>query len=155
MRNAILDFGTNTFNLLIVEDGNGRELNIIHISKEPVKLGRGGIHRKIITEDAFLRGIKAIENHFQRIKEFGAEKTYAFATSAIRDANNGKAFIREVKDKFNLYVNVIPGEREAELIYKGVRMSCGFSDETVLILDIGGGSNEFIIANKKQIYWKD
>ncbi len=154
MRSAILDFGTNTFNLLIVEGENKTDLSIIHVSKEPVKLGRGGIHRKIITEDAFLRGMNAIEKHFQRIKEFKAEKTYAFATSAIREANNGKAFIREVKDKFDLYVNIIPGEREAELIYKGVRLSCGFTEEIVLIVDIGGGSNELVIANKDKIFWK-
>ncbi len=154
MRSAILDFGTNTFNLLIVEGDNKTNLSIIHVSKEPVKLGQGGIHRKIITDDAFLRGMKAIEKHFHRIKEFKAEKTYAFATSAIREANNGKAFIREVKDKFNLYVNIIPGEREAELIYKGVRLSCGFTEEIVLIVDIGGGSNELIIANKDKIFWK-
>ncbi len=56
--------------------------------------------------------------------------------------------------RFNLYVNIIPGEREAELIYKGVRQSLRLSDRKVLILDIGGGSNEFIIADDQKIYWK-
>jgi exopolyphosphatase/guanosine-5'-triphosphate,3'-diphosphate pyrophosphatase len=154
MRIAILDFGTNTFNLLIADTQEHEQLKMIHSSKEPVKLGKGGIHKKIITDEAKARAMTAIEKHYKRINEFGAEKVYAFATSAIRDASNGKKFVKEVKDKFNLYVNIIPGEKEAELIYKGVRQSYPMDEKTVMILDIGGGSNEFIIANNKQIFWK-
>jgi exopolyphosphatase/guanosine-5'-triphosphate,3'-diphosphate pyrophosphatase len=141
MKIAILDLGTNTFNLLIAETPDDKELKIIHSSKHPVKLGKGGITRKIITEDAFARGLSAIDNQYEIINQFNVEKVYAFATSAIRDAGNGKDFIRKVKDRFSLYVNIIPGEREAELIYKGVRLSYNPGDKKVLILDIGGGSN--------------
>ncbi len=154
MRIAILDFGTNTFNLLIAETSDENTLKIIHSSKEPVKLGHGGINKGTITAEAFKRGITAIENHFLRIKNYKAEKVYAYATSAIREAKNGREFSMEVDKKFGLYVNIIPGEREAELIYKGVRQSVSLSDHKVLILDIGGGSNEFIIADSKKIYWK-
>ena len=154
MRIAILDFGTNTFNLLIADAGNEKKLNIIHSSKQAVKLGKGGIHKKIITREAFARGLAAIEKHLETIKPYDVKKIYAFATSAIRDAENGKDFIREVKDKYNIYTHEIPGEREAELIYKGVRLSLDLGTEPVLILDIGGGSNEFIIANDKKIFWK-
>lgn len=155
MRIAILDFGTNTFNLLIADTQETDKLKMIHSSKEAVKLGKGGIHKKLITDDAKERALTAIAKHFETINELGAEKVYAFATSAIRDASNGKQFINEVKDKFNLYVNIIPGDKEAELIYKGVRQSYPIGNEAVLILDIGGGSNEFIIANKDQIFWKE
>jgi exopolyphosphatase / guanosine-5'-triphosphate,3'-diphosphate pyrophosphatase len=154
MRIAILDFGTNTFNLLIADTGSEKKLNILHTCKQPVKLGKGGILKKIITKAAFARGMLAIEKHLQTLKEYNVEKVYAFATSAIRDAKNGKVFIREVKDKYNIYVHEIPGEREAELIYKGVRQSIDLGPMPVLILDIGGGSNEFIIASDKKIFWK-
>jgi len=154
MRIAILDLGTNTFNLLIAEIGDNKKLNIIHSSKQPVKLGKGGIQKKIITDAAIKRGFKAIENHLKVTKEYNVEKTYAFATSAIRDARNSMVFIKNVKEKYNIYVHIIPGEREAEMIYKGVRQSMQVGPDPVLILDIGGGSNEFIIANDNKIFWK-
>jgi len=153
-RIAILDFGTNTFNLLITEVSKENKLNVLHTAKEAVKLGEGGITRKIITEEAFKRGISAIEKHLVRVKEFNVSKVYAFATSAIRDASNGKSFIAAVKERFDIYVLIIEGEREAEMIYRGVRLSLQMDEKPVLILDIGGGSNEFIIANHKEIFWK-
>jgi exopolyphosphatase / guanosine-5'-triphosphate,3'-diphosphate pyrophosphatase len=153
-RIAILDFGTNTFNLLITEVSSENKLNVLHTAKEAVKLGEGGITRKIITEQAFERGLTAIEQHLKRVKEFNVTKVYGFATSAIRDATNGKDFIQAVKERFEIYVLIIEGEREAEMIYRGVRMSFNMDEKPMLILDIGGGSNEFIIANKKEIFWK-
>ena len=153
-RIAILDFGTNTFNLLITEVSKENKLLVLHTSKEAVKLGEGGITKKIITPEAFKRGIAAIEQHLIRVKKFNVTKVYAFATSAIRDASNGKDFINAVREKFEIYVLVIEGEREAEMIYRGVRLSFKMDEKPVLILDIGGGSNEFIIANKKEIFWK-
>ena len=93
MKIAILDFGTNTFNLLDCRNiGENSGLKIIHSSKEPVKLGHGGINDGMITPEAFKRGMTAIENQFIKIKKLGAEKVYAYATSAIRDAKNGKDF---------------------------------------------------------------
>jgi exopolyphosphatase / guanosine-5'-triphosphate,3'-diphosphate pyrophosphatase len=154
MRIAIFDFGTNTFNLLIVDFSNEKKLNIINSSRQAVKLGKGGIHKNLITKDAFARGMIAIEKHLETIKEYKVEKVYGFATSAIRDATNGKDFIRIVKERFDIYIQEIPGDREAEFIYKGVRQSMNLGKEPVLILDIGGGSNEFIIANDKKIFWK-
>lgn len=154
MRMAILDFGTNTFNLLIAETTSNKEMNILFAGKEAVRLGKGGITKKIITPEAIERGLTGIENHFKTIKKIGVDKVYSFATSAIRDAENSKEFIQQVYDKFNLYVNIIPGEREAELIYRGVRQSYNIGYKKVLILDIGGGSNEFIIADGEHLYWK-
>ncbi len=153
MRLAILDFGTNTFNLLIAENPEDQNVRFLHSSIEPVKLGESGINNKILHADAIERGLKAIENHYSKIREFDADKVYAFATSAIRDAKNSKEFLNKIKDRFDLYVNIIPGDREAELIYKGVRHACNFSEEKILITDIGGGSIEFIIADKEKTYW--
>jgi len=150
---AILDFGTNTFNLLIAERKE-RSFRVIHSSKQPVKLGRGGIQINRITPDAFERGFVAIHNHMETIKEHDVEEIRAFATSAIRNASNGQDFVDEVNRRFGFRVRVIPGEREAELIYKGVRQAIRFTETNVLILDIGGGSNEFIICNREGIIWK-
>lgn len=150
---AILDFGTNTFNLLIAERKD-RSFKIIHSSKQPVKLGRGGIQVNRITPDAFERGFVAITNHMEVIKQYKVDKIRAFATSAIRNATNGQEFVDEVKRQFGFRVKVIGGKREADLIYKGVRQAIPFNNEKMMILDIGGGSNEFIICNKDGIIWK-
>ena len=150
---AILDFGTNTFNLLIAERGE-RSFKVLHSSKQPVKLGRGGIQINRITPDAFERGFVAISNHMETIEQFNVTEIRTFATSAIRNASNGADFVNEVESRFDLRVRVIPGEREAELIYKGVRQAIQFTEKKVLILDIGGGSNEFIICNRDGIIWK-
>ncbi|MFH0757137.1 MAG: phosphatase [Bacteroidota bacterium] len=150
---AILDFGTNTFNLLIAER-LGRSFQIIYSGKQPAKLGRGGIQINRITPDAFERGFVAINNHMETIKKYQVEEIRAFATSAIRNASNGQQFVDEVEKRFGFRVRVISGDREAELIYKGVRQAVELTEKKVLILDIGGGSNEFILCNKEGIIWK-
>ena len=150
---AILDFGTNTFNLLIAVRKD-RSFEILHASKQPVKLGRGGIQMNRIAPDAFERGFIAIQNHLETIREYNVDEIRAFATSAIRNATNGNQFVDAVKQRFGIRVRVIPGDREAELIYKGVRQAVPLTEEKVLILDIGGGSNEFILCNRDGIIWK-
>lgn len=150
---AILDFGTNTFNLLIAERKE-RGFIILHSSKQPVKLGRGGIQVNRITPDAFERGFVAINNHMEIIRGFEVDEIRAFATSAIRNAANGEEFVEEVYRRFGFRTRIIPGDREAELIYKGVRQAVTLGKENDLILDIGGGSIEFIICNDQGIVWK-
>ena len=150
---AILDFGTNTFNLLIAERKE-RGFKILHSGKQPVKLGQGGIQSSYLTPDAFERGFIAIQNHMEVIRTFDVEEIRAFATSAIRNAINGGDFVEEVHKRFGFRVRVIHGDREAELIYKGVRQSLRLTEENSLILDIGGGSNEFIICNREGMIWK-
>jgi exopolyphosphatase/guanosine-5'-triphosphate,3'-diphosphate pyrophosphatase len=150
---AIFDFGTNIFNLLIAERKE-RGFKILYTGKQPVKLGQGGIHSSFLTPDAFERGFAAIQNHMEVIRRFKVEEIRAFATSAIRNAMNGEDFVEEVRAKFGFRTRIISGEREAELIYKGVRQSIRLTRSNVMILDIGGGSNEFIICNQDGICWK-
>lgn len=154
MRIAVLDLGTNTFNLLIVEVSDDKRINVIISTKRAVKLGFGGINNGVITNEAFERGINAVKSLNSTIRKYKAETVYAFATSAIRSAKNGGEFAELIKNKFCIEIRVITGDKEAELIYKGVKLIYEFSNEPVLILDIGGGSNELIIANKDRIFWK-
>jgi len=154
MRFAVLDLGTNTFNLLVADSIHHNNYKIILNTKVGVKLGEGGINKKIITEDAFLRGINAISMHMEKIAALRVDKIKAFATSAIRDATNGQEFINTLKSRFNLDVTLISGDKEAELIYYGVNQTLPVFDQLFMILDIGGGSNEFIIGNQSEILWK-
>ena len=151
---AILDFGTNTFNLLIAERKKAG-FEVLYSGKQGVKLGRGGIQEGIITSDAMERGFRAIEEHLKIIRKFSAEEPiHTYATAAIRSARNGAEFVREIKQRFGLTVQVIGGDREAELIYKGVRQAVPLPEKNIMILDIGGGSNEFIICSNEKVHWK-
>jgi exopolyphosphatase/guanosine-5'-triphosphate,3'-diphosphate pyrophosphatase len=155
MRVAIIDLGTNTFNLLIAEILDKVSWTPVFKIKEGVKLGQGGINSGVILPEAFNRGMDALQRHYDRIIYHRAEMVFAFGTSALRDASNGSQFIKEVKARFNFDIQLITGEKEAELIYTGVKQTIGKITENFIILDIGGGSNEFIIADQDQYYWKE
>jgi len=152
MRLAILDLGTNTFNLLVAEV-NDKEYRILYNGRLAVKLGRGGIQNNRILPEAIQRGMEALTKHHQTYTAFGDIKVLAFATSVFRSTINGKEFVSKIKHRFGIDVQIIDGNREADLIYYGVRRSVDLS-EKYLILDIGGGSNEFIIADNNQVFWK-
>ena len=151
---AVLDLGTNTFNLVIAGETEDKQPQIIYNTKLPVKLGEGGINKGYIAPEAFTRGILAIEKHFSTIQSHRVKKILAFGTSAIRTAQNGDAFLKRIKAITGIDVEIISGEREAELIYYGVRQTYSMNSGKYLILDIGGGSNELIIADQQQIFWK-
>jgi len=153
MRAAILDFGTNTFNLLIAEKSE-QGFRTLYSGKEGVKLGKGGINKGMITPDAMERGFLGISNHMSRMKDFDVDEIHAYATSAMRNAANGKEFAEEIKCRFGFETNIIDGEEEASLIYEGIMASVSLEDEVAMIMDIGGGSVEFIICDHRGILWK-
>ncbi len=153
MRVAIVDLGTNTFNLLIA-DISGKRFSVVYTGREVVKLGEKSINENKISEVAFQRGIDAFSRHATVIAEKKAGVVKAFATSAIREAANGKEFIAQIKERTGHDVDVIDGGREAELIYRGNRLAVDLDGQKHLIMDIGGGSTEFIIADNDKIYWK-
>jgi exopolyphosphatase/guanosine-5'-triphosphate,3'-diphosphate pyrophosphatase len=153
MKLAIIDCGTNTFNLLIVELHNQSYTKLFN-TRSAVKLGEGAINKGYIDVIPFNRGLQALTQFKTHLITHNVVKTLAYATSAIRTAKNGVDFITTVKHKLNLEVTIIDGNREAELIYLGNKEAVGFNNNVVLIMDIGGGSTEFILANKTQVFWK-
>lgn len=150
---AIIDLGTNTFHLFISEVKNGvlREYFKLQV---PVKIGRGGINDGFITDEAYKRGLIAISEFRKYLDQFRIVDITAFATSAIRNAKNGDAFVADVKDRCNIDILTIDGDTEAAYIYKGVSNSFRLPDANVLVMDIGGGSVEFIIGRQQDILWK-
>lgn len=154
MKIAVIDLGTNTFNILIVEIHSDKTYSTVFQTKISVKLAEGGMNKGFIADAAFDRGIDAFKTHYATTQKYQADKIYAFATSAIRGASNGPTFVERIKNETGINIKVISGDREAELIYYGVRLAVRMTEEPSLIIDIGGGSTEFIIANKDQIFWK-
>lgn len=142
MRVGVIDLGTNTFNLLVA-DLHATGFDIVHNSKEGVALGMGGINEGLISEEAKQRAFDAFEK-FQRIcADLSVSTIIGVGTSAVRDAQNNLEFIHEIQDRFGIEIEVVDGLEEAKLIYQGVSWSYEF-DKTSLIMDIGGGSTEFI-----------
>jgi len=150
---AIIDMGTNTFHLVLVEMYENR-FETIYKEKVPVKIGQGGISKNFIHPDARKRAFHTLRHFKNLIDGENIENIFAFATSAVRNADNGEGFVDEIKEKFQIYVNVINGEEEAQMIYEGIRLSGSLNGETYLMMDIGGGSVEFIIGNQKESLWK-
>ena len=153
MRVAVIDLGTNTFNLLIVDVAEGGEYHAVFNTKVAVKIGEGAmIAGKLLTEP-MLRAKKALSEYLNIITKHNCQKTLAFATSGIRSTSNGADFVSEVKAELGLEIKVIDGLEEASLIYEGVDLAIPFGEEPMLIMDIGGGSTEFIIANQTGVLW--
>ena len=150
---AIIDLGTNTFHLLIAEI-NENIPQIIFQETIAVKLGEGGMKDGMINASAFDRGISAIKQFKTSIDHYGVFQIKAFATSALRSASNSKTFTEKIVKETGIKIEIIDGNREAELIFSGVRAAINMKDQTSLIMDIGGGSVEFIICDQDQIFWK-
>lgn len=152
MKIAVIDMGTNTFHLLIAEVTNGRHV-LLHKERTSVRIGKDGISNGIISDEACNRAISAIAEFKEKIQEFDISQIYSTATSAIRNATNGKQLVEAIHYKTNIRTDIISGAREAELIAKGVTYALKIGTQPALIMDIGGGSIEFIIANDEKILW--
>ncbi len=153
MKLAILDLGTNTFRLLIVDTNPDGYREILKKSIH-VQLGQGGLAHARITPEAQQRAIEAMTSFKEIIDQQGIQHVYAVATSAIRTASNGQEVIARIRQYTGITVKVICGSQEASLIYQGVRASLALGPELALIMDIGGGSVEFILCNDQQALWQ-
>jgi len=148
-----MDLGTNTFHLLIVEENPPVFTEIVH-EQDSVKLGEGGINKGFILPAAYERGIKTMQRFSELIAQNKVKQARAIATSALRNAANGQDFIAEVKAKTGIAIEIVDGEAEAGFIYQGIKAAGRLSAQNSLIVDIGGGSVEFIICNASGIFWK-
>lgn len=150
-RYAVIDCGTNTFHLLIAapqSDGGFRE---VYRERIFVKLAEEGIDR--IGDQAYARALSVLEKYAQVITDHDVEDVRVSGTAAFRKASNGPQLVKEVREKTGLVIETIPGGREAQLIYRGVRRAIGLQEERWMVMDIGGGSVEFIISDQEGVRW--
>jgi exopolyphosphatase/guanosine-5'-triphosphate,3'-diphosphate pyrophosphatase len=169
MRTAVIDLGTNTFHLIIADlpgkddtvsqgekdskDGlDSLEPKILYKTTVAVLLGQGRINENMIIPEAFERGIRTLKEFRATIQSYNTDIVKAVATSALRNAVNGQEFVNEAR-LAGIEIEVITGDTEAALIFNGVQ-SMGVIERTSLIMDIGGGSTEFIICDHKGLIWK-
>ena len=150
---ALIDMGTNTFHLLLVEV-NGIGFRTIYKEKIPVKLGQGGISQNQLAPEAQKRAFHTLKHFKNLIDGEHIDQVFAFATSAVRNAENGAEFVEKVREDIGIHINIISGEQEAQLIYEGINLSGSLNGHTNLMMDIGGGSVEFIIGTSQEVFWK-
>ncbi|WP_420387872.1 exopolyphosphatase [Roseivirga sp.] len=153
MRKAVIDLGTNTFHLFIVELEEGL-LKTLYKEKIAVKIGKNGISKGLIAKDAMKRAVHTLEVFKTVLNQFHVDDVTGVATSAIRNAANGQELLDKIYDSTQIEIQIIDGDKEAELIFEGVRAADAVGSDTQLVMDIGGGSVEFIIGNESDIYWK-
>jgi exopolyphosphatase/guanosine-5'-triphosphate,3'-diphosphate pyrophosphatase len=153
-RVAVIDCGTNTFNLRIVDVGAEAGWIPVFGQRIPVKLGQGGVAKGVIRPDRIARGLDALVSMREAIRNYRVEEVHVMATSAMRDAKNGQDFVDQTKALTGFDIQVISGQHEARLIQEGIRLN--FPEppkETCLTMDIGGGSVEFIVWDAEGIKW--
>lgn len=148
---GVIDLGTNTFHLLVIEADDKGTFREIYRKQYFVKLAEEGI--ETIGAAPYARALRVMQHFKQILDEQQVAQLCAFGTAALRTASNGQAFIEDVKAQTGIEIQLITGDREAALIHKGVLQAVPFGSERWLIMDIGGGSVEFIIADQDKVYW--
>lgn len=153
---AVMDLGTNTFHVLVVKTLD-KSFQIVENHKLGVKIGEG-LKEGLITPAAAKRGVKAIGQLLDICRKYGiaSNQVKIVGTSALRSSRNSKDFIEQVYNTYGAQIEVINGNKEAELIFKGVSLTLPKSkaEKPFITMDIGGGSVEFILGKGANILWK-
>ncbi len=147
---AGVDLGSSSFRMVIcrVEELDGhKQIYVIDSLREPVRLGAGLKADKTLDADSQLRGINALMRFGERLRSFSAEQVRAVATNAVRVARNAPAFLQKAEEALGFPIEVIAGQEEARLVYCGVSHLLPTGQGRRLVVDIGGGSTEFIIGD--------
>ena len=147
-RVAAIDIGTNSTHLLVAAvDPNLRTFSIVLAEKSTTRLGERDPVTGHLSDAAITRGMDALRQFTELAASHQVEQIVTAATSAVREAPNGRDFLQQIKDELDLDVDLVSGPEEARLIYLGVLSGMSFGDRPHLLLDIGGGSTELILAD--------
>jgi exopolyphosphatase / guanosine-5'-triphosphate,3'-diphosphate pyrophosphatase len=148
-RVGVVDLGTNSTRLLVadVEDGAVRELER---RLTITRLGEGVDARRVLLPTAVARVRNTLTDYRRALEEHGTARTLALATSAVRDAENGAAFLGEVEWSYGFTTRLLSGHDEALLTFRGVAVGREISAET-LVIDVGGGSTELILGGADDV----
>lgn len=148
---AVIDLGTNTFNLAVGEILHGR-LFLHHTAMRVVLLKKEGLPNGHIAEAAWQRASLALKELMHEATAAGATQVQAVGTSALRNAAQASSWMAEMQNTIGLRIQLVSGVEEARLIWQGVA-AAGALVEDALLVDIGGGSVEFVHANQHHIHW--
>ena len=148
---AVIDIGSNSTRLLVADVGDGR-VSPVERRSTVTRLGRGVDLSGQLAAEAIEAACAAVDPYVATLQELGAEKVDAIATSAVRDATNGSAFVAELRERFALSARVLDGEEEARLTYLGATSEHS-PEVPTLVIDIGGGSTELVVGTGRDVDW--
>jgi exopolyphosphatase / guanosine-5'-triphosphate,3'-diphosphate pyrophosphatase len=148
---AAIDIGTNSIHLVVARAGDGGRFEVLTREKESVRLGHGSGDMRRLDADAIERGITALRR-FRQLADVHDAQITAVATSAVREAANRDEFIRRARDEAGIEVEVISGVEEARLIHLGVLQAVPVYERRHLVVDIGGGSTEVVVAERDDVH---
>jgi exopolyphosphatase/guanosine-5'-triphosphate,3'-diphosphate pyrophosphatase len=149
-RVASIDIGTNTILLLIAKVEEGK-VNPLFEIETVARLGEGVQKNGILLKEAMDRSLQTLAQYLKWCQELEVQKVFTAGTSALREAKNSEDFLNLVKEKLDLPIEVISGEEEAQLSFLAVAKDLGKVKEPILVVDVGGGSTEFILGKGDQI----
>jgi exopolyphosphatase / guanosine-5'-triphosphate,3'-diphosphate pyrophosphatase len=144
---AAIDLGSNSFHMIVARIQD-RQLQVIDRLREMVRLAAGLDEHKVLSQEAQQRAIACLERFGQRLRGMTPEDVRVVGTNTLRTAKNARQFLRAAERALGFEIEIIAGREEARLIYQGVAHSLANSNEQRLVIDIGGGSTEFIIGQK-------
>jgi exopolyphosphatase/guanosine-5'-triphosphate,3'-diphosphate pyrophosphatase len=145
MRVAVVDLGTNTTRLLVA-DVEDRVVTEVNRRNEITRLGEGVDSGGRLLDSAMERVFGVVDGYRRAMDELGAERSIAVATSAVRDASNGERFVHELRERYGIEPRIISGDEEAHLTFTGATLERPAGGDPLMVLDIGGGSTEFVIG---------
>jgi exopolyphosphatase/guanosine-5'-triphosphate,3'-diphosphate pyrophosphatase len=148
---AAIDIGTNTIKLLVASVEEDGSLQVLSREKSLVRLGSETLATGRLSEEAIEAGVEAVEQFLRSIRSAGAELVRAVATCAVREASNSGDFIGAVRRRTGVTIDVVSGEEEARLINLGVRSEFPAQFDPLFLIDIGGGSTEFVISDGSRV----
>ena len=150
VRIAAIDFGTNTARLLIASMDESGCFEHLHVERQIVRLGGGFCRERGLSSEALKRATDCLARFAEIISVYGVTSVRAVATSAVRDAVNGQAFVDAVLSRFGILLNVIDGDTEARLALAGVAAGLDHPCPDMLLFDIGGGSTEYTLVQNNR-----
>jgi exopolyphosphatase/guanosine-5'-triphosphate,3'-diphosphate pyrophosphatase len=152
-RVAAVDLGTNSTRLLVADVDDGRIVDVERDTRV-TRLGEGVDERRRLLPVPVTRVRNVLTDYRRRLESLGAERTLAIATSAIRDAENGEAFLGEVEWSYGFDTRLLSGHEEALMMFRGVTAERDLGPGTVIV-DIGGGSTELVAGEPDGVRWHD
>ena len=148
---ATIDTGSNQVLIFIAKVDDGEVKEVLLDKGEITKLGEGLNTTGVLSDEAQERTLKVMEEFKALLDKYNVDNYYAVGTAALREAKNAKDFLKKVKEKTGIDINVIPGEEEARLSFMAVVGGLNLKDKETVIIDIGGGSTEFIFGRGTEI----
>lgn len=150
MNIAVFDIGTNSIHMLVAKIQPGRTFKILEREKDTTRLGDGSFEERRLRKASMRRALSVIEQFHLMSKKYRIKKSIGVATSAVRDAKNGKLFIKEVYRRTGIRIRIISGDEEGRLIELAARSNMDVEGKKTLVVDIGGGSMELIAGDGKK-----